>query len=281
MAQLVRAPHSHCGGQRFESPIAHFSNLFFIFEGKRDEKLAITNLKAQLASLVQLQTLDTQIYALENEKEAKPQEVKTLEDAFEQKKQNLADLEKELLDQQKQRKERELELGSKEEGMKKLQGQLFQLKTNKEYQAMLRQIDDAKADASVIEDKILESLEAIDKIKAEIEKEKVRLQEEEKIFNAHKKTIEDRTREIDARLAELGAKRKQFLPAIEKKILSQYERILASRDALAIVRVINNNTCQGCNMFVPPQVINLIKMYEHIITCEICNRMLYIEEEAS
>ena len=99
MAQLVRAPHSHCGGQRFESPIAHFSNLFFIFEGKRDEKLAITNLKAQLASLVQLQTLDTQIYALENEKEAKPQEVKTLEDAFEQKKQNLADLEKELLDQ--------------------------------------------------------------------------------------------------------------------------------------------------------------------------------------
>jgi hypothetical protein len=241
--------------------------------------LAVTNLKAQLTSLVQLQTLDTEIYALRNEKEAKPQEIKALEDAFEQKKQNLANLEKTLLDLQKQRKDKELELGSKEEVMKKLQAQLYQLKTNKEYQAMLKQIDDAKADASVIEDKILESLEQIDKAKVEIEKEKMRLQEEEKTVNAKKKTIEDRTKEIDARLAELVAKRKQILPAIEKKILAQYERILTNRDALAIVSVINNS-CQGCNMFVPPQVINLIRMYERIITCEVCNRMLYIKEDA-
>jgi predicted nucleic acid-binding Zn-ribbon protein len=242
--------------------------------------LAVTNLKVQLTNLVQLQTLDTEIYALKNEKDALPQEVKTLSDAFEQKKQSLADLEKKSLDLQKLRKDRELELGSKEEAMKKLQGQLYQLKTNKEYQAMLQQIDDAKADASVIEDKILESLEQIDKTKAEIEKEKIRLQEEEKIFNAQKKTIEDRARKIDARLAELEAKRKQILPTVDKKILAQYERILSSRDYLAIVRVINN-TCQGCNMFVPPQVINLIKMYERIITCEVCNRMLYIEEDAN
>jgi len=242
--------------------------------------LAITNLKAQLTSLVQLQTLDTEIYSLKNEKDSKPREIKALEDAFGQKKLNLADAEKKLLDLQKLRKERELELGSKEEATKKLQGQLYQLKTNKEYQAMLQQIDDAKADASVIEDKILEALEAIDKAKTDIEKEKVHLQEEEKKFNAQKKTVEDRTKEIDARLAELESKRKQLLPAIEKKILAQYERILTNRDALAIVRVINN-TCQGCNMFVPPQVINLIRMYERIITCEVCNRMLYIEEEAS
>ena len=242
--------------------------------------MAITNLKAQLTSLVQLQTLDTEIYSLKNEKDSKPREIKALEDAFGQKKLNLADAEKKLLDLQKLRKERELELGSKEEATKKLQGQLYQLKTNKEYQAMLQQIDDAKADASVIEDKILEALEAIDKAKTDIEKEKVHLQEEEKKFNAQKKTVEDRTKEIDARLAELESKRKQLLPAIEKKILAQYERILTNRDALAIVRVINN-TCQGCNMFVPPQVINLIRMYERIITCEVCNRMLYIEEEAS
>jgi predicted nucleic acid-binding Zn-ribbon protein len=242
--------------------------------------LAVTNLKAQLTSLVQLQTLDTEIYALRNEKEAKPQEIKVLGDAFEQKKQSLAALETKLQDLQRQRKERELELGSKEEATKKLQGQLYQLKTNKEYQAMLQQIDDSKADASLIEDKILESLDAIDKAKTEIEKEKVRLQEEEKAFNAQKKTIEERIKEIDARLAELESKRKQILPVIEKKILAQYERILSSRDALAIVRVINS-TCQGCNMFVPPQVINLIKMYERIITCEVCNRMLYIEEDAS
>ena len=78
-------------------------------------------------------------------------------------------------------------------------------------------------------------------------------------------------------MSQLDAQRKQALVAIEPKILSQYERILASRDGLAIVTV-KGNSCGGCNMFVPPQVINLIKMYERIITCETCNRMLYINE---
>jgi predicted nucleic acid-binding Zn-ribbon protein len=75
----------------------------------------------------------------------------------------------------------------------------------------------------------------------------------------------------------LDARRKQIVPEIEPKILAQYERILLNRDGLAIVSV-RNNSCGGCNMFVPAQVINLIKMYERIITCEICNRMLYIDE---
>lgn len=233
-------------------------------------------LKQQLGNLIKLQTLDSEIYALKNEKEAKPQEASALEAAFEEKKLHLAGLEKNLLDLQKQRKEKELELGSKEEGAKKLQTQLYSLKTNKEYQAMLQQIEESKADGSVIEDKILEILDQTDKVKAETEKEKHKLQEEEKVFLAQKKKIEDRVKEIDDRLSQLDAQRKQALPDLDAKILSQYDRILLSRDGLAIVTV-KDNSCQGCNMFVPPQVINLIQMYERIITCEVCNRILYIE----
>ena len=60
-------------------------------------------------------------------------------------------------------------------------------------------------------------------------------------------------------------------------MLQEYEKILHSRDGLAIV-TIKDNSCGGCHMLVPPQVINLIKMYEHIVTCEVCNRILYIKE---
>lgn len=227
---------------------------------------------------MQLQTIDSEIYALKYEKEAKPEEIKTIENSFLEKKQHLAELEKTALDLQKQRKDKELELASKEESGKKLQVQLYQIKTNKEYQAMLQQIDGLKADASVIEDKILELLEKTDKIKADIEQEKHRLQEEEKLCNEQKKNIEDRLKEIDDRLSQLDAQRKQVMPEIEPKILKQYERILLNRDGLAIV-IVKDNSCQGCNMFVPPQVINLIKMYERIITCEVCNRILYIQDE--
>jgi predicted nucleic acid-binding Zn-ribbon protein len=225
--------------------------------------------------LVQLQAIDTEIYDLRYEKESKPKEIEGLKAAFEAKKQHLADLEKASLDLQKERKDKELELASKEESMKKLQTQLYQLKTNKEYQAMLQQIKDAKADASVIEDKILELFDQLDNAKKDIDKEKQRLLEEEKIFNEEKKKIEDRIKEIDDRLAQLDGQRRQAMPNIDQKILQQYERILLSRDGLAIVGV-KNDSCLGCNMFVPPQVINLIKMYERIITCEICNRILYI-----
>lgn len=238
------------------------------------------DLKTQTINLNKLQTLDSEIYALRYEKESKPQEIKILEASFEEKKQHLANLEKTFLDLQKQRNEKELELASKEEGMKKLRTQLYSLKTNKEYQAMLQQINDGKADASVIEDKILQLLEQGDKIKNDIEQERQKLKEEEKVFLGQKKKIEDRIKEIEGRLLQLEAQREQVIPEIDHKILAQYERILTNRDGLAIVGV-KNNTCQGCNMFVPPQVINLIKMYERIITCEVCNRMLCIEENES
>lgn len=236
------------------------------------------NLKAQLNILIQLQTIDAEIYALREEKELRPAEIKGLESAFEEKKQRLADLEKEALDLQKQKKERELELASNEESVKKLQTQLYQLKTNKEYQVMLQQIQDAKADGSVVEDKLIELFDRMDKVRIEAEQEKQRLKEEETIFNAKVKEIENRIKEIEARLAQLEAQRKQIIPDVDKQILNQYERILFNREGLAIVSA-SDNSCRGCNMQVPPQVINLIRMYERLITCEICNRILYIEDE--
>lgn len=235
------------------------------------------DLKTQLGNLLKLQAVDTEIYSLKRELEAKPQEIKVFQDAFDAKKAGLATLEKQLLDAQKLKKDAELELASKEEATKKLQTQLYTLKTNKEYQTMLQQIQDAKADSSLVEDKILASMDLMDKIKKDADQEKVRLVEEEKIFNSQKKIVEDKIKVINDRLAQLDGLRNQALPEIDPKMLSQYDRILASRDGLAIVGV-KHNSCLGCNMFVPPQVINLIKMYDKIITCETCNRMLYTEE---
>lgn len=235
------------------------------------------DLKAQLLNLVNLQKLDSEIYALNNEKEAKPSEIRVIEEAFEAKKQNLAQLEKNSLEQQKQRKERELELASNAEAVKKLQGQLYSLKTNKEFQTMLQQIADSKADGSLIEEKILLSFEESDKIKEQIERENIRLKEEEKLFIEQKRKVQTRVNEIDDRMNQLRAQRQQIIPGIEPKMLAEYERILSSRGGLAIVPV-TDNSCGGCHMLVPPQVINMIRMYDHVVTCETCNRIFYIAE---
>ena len=235
------------------------------------------DLKTQIINLVKLQELDSEIYALGNEKTAKPQEIKTIEAAFELKKEGLKDLEKQSLELQKQRKEKELELAANAEGVKKLSGQLFSLKTNKEFQTMQQQIADTKADGAVIEEKILISFEESDKIKTQIDTENLKLKDEEKVFIQQKKAIESRVEEIGSRLSQLDAQRKQIIPGIDPKMLQEYEKILHSRNGLAIVTV-KDNSCGGCHMLVPPQVINLIKMYDRIITCEVCNRILYINE---
>jgi len=239
--------------------------------------LSTVDLKTQIIGLVKLQELDSQIYALKNEKEAKPLEFKKIEEVFEAKKQNLSLLEKNSLELQKQRKEKELELATNAEAVKKLQTQLYSLKTNKEFQTMLQQIADTKADGSLIEEKILISFDDSDKIKAQIDQENIKLKAEEKVFLEKKKSIELRIKEIDERLNQLQAQRKQITPEIDPKMLAEYDRILSSRDGLAIVTVVDNS-CGGCHMLVPPQVINLIKMYEHIVTCEVCNRIFYIAE---
>ena len=242
-------------------------------------KMSDLNLKIQLQNLRVLQEVDSVIHSLRKEKELLPQEMSVFEAAFEEKKQQLQSAEKKSLELQKLRKERELELATKEEAAKKLQGQLFSLKTNKDYQTMLQQIQDAKADASVIEDKILEVLSQLDKTKDEVTAEKAKLADEEKVFFVKKKNIEDKIKEIDDRLKQLDVKRDQAIVGVDQKILTQYERVLHSRDGLALASV-NNDSCGGCNMRTPKQVINLIKMYDRIITCEMCNRILYIEEDA-
>jgi len=237
----------------------------------------INNLKEQLDGLMKLQEVDSEIYTLGIEKASKPLEIKAFEAAFESKKQNLANLENKSLEITKKRKEKELELATNAEAVKKLQGQLYSLKTNKEFQTMQQQIADAKADGSVIEESILISYEESDKIKAQIEAENLKIKEEEKIFLGQKAKVQERIKEIDNRLAQLAAERGKIAPGIEQKMLSEYERILESRDGLAIVTV-KDNSCGGCHMLVPPQVINLIKMYEKVVTCEVCNRILSLKE---
>jgi len=238
----------------------------------------VGQLKTQLENLLQLQAIDSQIYTLNDEKITKPAEIEVLRLAFEEKKKSLTLSEKAYLDAQKEKKDRELELGAKEENTKKLQGQLYQLKTNKEYNTMLSQIQDSKADGSLVEDKILEAMEKIERTKAVVEEEKKKLAEEEKVFNDQKKKVELEMKEIEERLATLSSQRQQILPGIDKSLLTQYDRILHNREGLAIVAV-KDSTCKGCHMFVPPQVINSIQMYDHMVTCEVCNRILYIPND--
>ena len=236
------------------------------------------SIKEQTKILVQMQERDGKIYALLKEKEGLPEQAARLDKVFEDKKATLKRLEESDRALALKRKEQELELAGKEENIKKFNTQLASLKTNKEYQAMLGQIASLKTDCSVLEEVILKIMDGQDALKQEAAKEKAHLAFGEKELSGEKKKIDQRIKEIEYAANDLTAKRAQFIPSLDKHIVSMYERILKGRDGLALVKV-RDCACQGCFMSVTPQVVNEIKMYDKMIICEFCARILYLEED--
>ena len=237
-----------------------------------------TSIKDQLKKLVELQKIDVEIFNCKKELKEKPAHIERLKFQFEGKKSKLKSLEEKLKSHQVDQRNNELDLKSKEELITKADVQLSQLKTNKEYQAKLLEIENIKADNSLIEEKILVLYDLIDAIKKEVEQERAIVAEEEKKFIALKKQVDDELALTQQKEQRFEGERRQIVPSIHPEYLARYERVLHNRDGLGLVPV-KNHACGGCFMNVPDQVINQIKMYDQLVFCEMCARLIYLEDE--
>ncbi len=236
-------------------------------------------LGSAIDQLCRLQELDKKLYQLRADQKIKPEELRSAQARLEQQQAALKQAEEELKAIQLTQKGKEVELQTKEEQAKKLQGQLMQLKTNKEYAAMQHEIATIKSDNSLIEDAILQILDRVEEATQAREAQKQKLAEVQQSFDQEKQRIQKAIDEIEGQIGELERDRKTYTPEIPKEFLDVYERILAARDGVAIVAV-TNSSCGGCNQRMPPQVINQIMMKSELIICESCSRILYQGEEA-
>ncbi|MBN2483871.1 MAG: hypothetical protein JXD21_06705 [Candidatus Omnitrophica bacterium] len=237
------------------------------------------NLKDELKKLVELQEIDSRIYSLQHQKDQdKPAQIEALRNAFEEKKRRLQSFEQELQQLQLKKKEKELDLASKEEGVRKAQGQLYQLKTNKEYHAKLSEIESLKADVSVIEEDILKVMEEIEQAQGRMNEAKGVLSGQEKEFKEVEVRLSREIKEIESEIAQHQTKRKVIAETVDRQILSRYEQLLQSRGGRAAAPVINEN-CGACHMRMTAQTINEIKMYDELKICSNCVRILYIQED--
>lgn len=234
-------------------------------------------IKEQIVLLIDLQAIDSQIYALNKEKASFTERLKSIDEKLESKKTGIKQAEDSLKNLQLKLKEKEVSLQQKEEQIKKLQGQLYALKTNKEYSTMLTEIEGIKADNSLLEEDIIKFMDEIELAKKKILEEKELFKAEEANAQKDKEGINLKAREIEAALSGLNEKRSIIASNIEKQVISKYEKTLKNKDGLAIVPV-KSGSCGGCHMSLPPQVISDVKLREDIIICGSCLRILYIED---
>ena len=228
----------------------------------------------QLSTLLQLQDLDSKIYTLSREKRSKPLELEILRQTRDTDKQKISVVEKELIELQLQRKNKEIDLETKEGVIKKYQIQLYQIKTNKEYQSLQKEIETLKADNSVLEEEILQVMEDIDQRKEGLTKQKDMLRTTEEKIAEEERRVTREIEEIEKLLATLKEKRQTFIPDLDRKLFERYDRILINKEGLALVPI-KGHACGGCHMNLPPQVINEVQLQEKVIICENCSRILY------
>ncbi len=237
------------------------------------------NLKDEIRKLVELQEIDSQIQALAREKDViKPAFLQKIKVDFQEKQNILAEFETGWKNLQVKKKSLEVELATKEENLRKAQAQLYQLKTNKEYQAKLTEIGSLKADISVSEEGVLRILEEIDSAKKKLDEEKAIVSEAESKYKLEEKNTKEEIKSLEVKLLGLNNKRHQSSAEIDKTIISKYEKLIKSRGGLALVAVKNDN-CGACHLALTHQKINEIKMYENPVFCENCVRMLYLAED--
>ena len=234
----------------------------------------------QLEILKQLQVIDGELFGFRKAQRQKPQELErvTAEVAAQEAKVKAAD--ERLKSLQLSQKEKEVELQTHEAHVKKLQGQLFQVKTNKEYSAMQREIETLKADNSLLEEIILKAFEEVDGAAQARQREQRLLAEQQERLRRERQRIEQELAALADQIAQLEQRRQAIVPDVPRLALATYERILGIRDGLALVPLINES-CGGCHRRLPPQVINQVYLKADLVMCESCNRILYSDDAHS
>jgi predicted nucleic acid-binding Zn-ribbon protein len=236
-----------------------------------------TDMKEQIQKLVKLQELDSEIFDLRSKKETFPARLKEMDDSLESKKTGAKTAEDELKKLQVAKSEKETEMQAKEDQIRKHEGDLFQIKNNKEYTALKQEIESIKADVSLLEDAIITLLDQIEAAQSRCEEEKKLFEAEKQSTDKEKESIKSEEKVLDQRLSELSAKRAEFLKEVDANILPRYQRILENRGKVAITKI-DGEFCGECNMTLRPQIINEAQLRKNLVFCENCGRMLYVEE---
>ena len=240
--------------------------------------MAAQNVKEIIHKLVSMQKIDEELFAFRREIRQKPEELAELKKDFDGKKLSLNKLETRARELEVVRKSKELDLKVKEQDILKAETSLMALKSNREYQARLFEIENMKVDKSVLENEVLKQMEEADKVSKEIEAEKTLVVAEEKKYLAEKEKVDAVVAKLTGDSSGLEVRRREVMVAVDKVSLALYERIVENRDGVAIVPIVNN-ACGGCFMHLPDQVINKIKKYDELIRCEVCARLQYLQED--
>ncbi len=236
-------------------------------------------MEQELRTIFDAQKIDLQITEHEKKMQSSPKMIQQMDQEIQAMSEKVA-AEKEILEElEKERKRKEKELEAEKEKVKKLEAKLYEVKTNKEYQALLSEIETVKQTNGKEEEEIIEIMEKTEVLKKDFKETSIHLEEHQKVAETEKARLQKEMTSIDKTIVELKKQRDSLLSVVDNGLRETYQMLIERRGGVAVVNV-KNGVCLGCFMNIPPQLFIEATKNNRLILCPSCNRIFYFIEES-
>ena len=239
-----------------------------------DARIA-ARMNPDLEKLVRLQAADDDLHRAEAELAEIPRARQTLEARL-AKERGLLDAANQRLEEcQSQRRKSEGDLQDLEARRSKYKGQLMDVKTNKEYTAMLHEIESVERQISGVEDVILAAMERGESLSAEVARERAEFKAIDEEHRRESAALDGREREVEGRTDALRKDRDAIAATLSDAHRELFQRVAGLRGAA--VGLAREGMCELCHVKLRPQMFVEIKRNAEIVQCPSCSRILYHE----
>ena len=239
-----------------------------------NENMQELTVEEKLQNLYELQRIDTEIDKIKTLRGELPLEVQDLEDEIAGLETRIENLKVELGELDKTSSTRKMDIKKAEEAIKKYSEQLDNVRNNREYDALSKEIEFQKLEIELQEKRIREAQKAKAEKEALMEESKKRYEDKVSDLEAKKGELNDIINETHKDEESLQTKSEELAATIDERLLTAYRRIRSNaRNGLAVVTV-DRDACGGCFNKIPPQRQLDIRSRKKIIVCEYCGRIL-------
>lgn len=175
------------------------------------------------------------------------------------------------------RKKLELDAGTRTESINRLKTQQYETRKNDEFRAMGNEIERYEKEIREIEDRELELMDQVDKLKMIVAAEEKKAAAARESGARQVADLEAKAKELEARMEELTRDRVEIARRIDEDIIDRFERLFVSKGDAAVV-ALDHEVCTGCHMKITAQTVHRVKSGREIVSCEQCGRILYFAE---
>jgi uncharacterized protein len=234
----------------------------------------------ELSQLIELQELDVELQKVTDKLSRIPLERDQAESDFRQYAAEFLALQSRHQETLDHRKRLETELATTQEHHEKYSQDKMRVTNEREYKAVLLEIDTATKRITAIEAEILKQMEELEKLDADLKVCAPDVDKKRSEFNLALETLDVEIEADNRQLAELQKRREELAARIPRALFDSYDRMTRLRRGQALAEV-RSGICTACRMKVRPKVMSDVRKGDQLITCESCGRILYIRQQSA